>query len=51
MVNLWAQWCTPCKRELAIYQRFYERHRATVSVLGWERETAVIERWNEACGA
>ena len=24
---------------------------ATISVLGWERETAVIERWNEACGA
>lgn len=24
---------------------------ATVSVLGWEREAAVIERWNETCGA
>jgi broad specificity phosphatase PhoE len=23
---------------------------ATVSVLGWEREQPVIERWNEACG-
>jgi broad specificity phosphatase PhoE len=23
---------------------------ATVSVLGWERETPVVERWNEACG-
>jgi thiol-disulfide isomerase/thioredoxin len=34
VVNLWAQWCAPCKRELPIYQRFYERHRATVSVLG-----------------
>lgn len=22
---------------------------ASLSVLGWERETAVIERWNEAC--
>ena len=23
---------------------------ATISLLGWERETPVIERWNEACG-
>jgi broad specificity phosphatase PhoE len=23
---------------------------ATVSVLGWEREHPVVERWNEACG-
>jgi probable phosphoglycerate mutase len=22
---------------------------ATLSILGWERETAVIDRWNEAC--
>jgi probable phosphoglycerate mutase len=30
--------------------RLYELATATVSVLGWERETATIERWNEACG-
>lgn len=24
---------------------------ATVSVLGWEYETRVVERWNEGCGA
>jgi cytochrome c biogenesis protein CcmG/thiol:disulfide interchange protein DsbE len=34
VVNLWAQWCTPCRRELPIYEQFYEQHKGTVSVLG-----------------
>jgi cytochrome c biogenesis protein CcmG, thiol:disulfide interchange protein DsbE len=34
VVNLWAQWCTPCKRELPIYQEFFRRHGTAVRVLG-----------------
>jgi cytochrome c biogenesis protein CcmG/thiol:disulfide interchange protein DsbE len=34
VVNLWAQWCKPCKRELPIYESFYQAHHDQVSVLG-----------------
>lgn len=31
--------------------RHYALSTATLSVLGWERDNPVIERWNEACGS
>jgi thiol-disulfide isomerase/thioredoxin len=34
VVNLWAQWCKPCRRELPIYESFYQQHHDVVSVLG-----------------
>jgi broad specificity phosphatase PhoE len=30
--------------------RHFALDTATISILGWEREDAVIERWNEPCG-
>jgi cytochrome c biogenesis protein CcmG, thiol:disulfide interchange protein DsbE len=34
VVNLWASWCLPCKRELPIYAQFDRAHRDRVSVIG-----------------
>jgi len=33
----------------AVMAARYYMSTATLSVLGWERETSVIERWNEGC--
>ena len=34
VVNLWAQWCGPCREELPYYQRLHERAGDRVEVLG-----------------
>lgn len=34
VVNLWAWWCGPCKRELPLYAAFARKYRSRVSVLG-----------------
>lgn len=46
VVNLWAQWCEPCKRELPIYQAFFARHGASVPVIGidWQDTQADLAR-------
>ena len=31
--------------------RHFALHTATISILGWERENPVIDRWNAPCGA
>jgi cytochrome c biogenesis protein CcmG/thiol:disulfide interchange protein DsbE len=34
LINLWASWCTPCRRELPLYQAFAEKYAGKVDVLG-----------------
>ena len=34
VINLWASWCGPCKRELPKYQAFAEEYDGRVDVLG-----------------
>lgn len=34
VINLWASWCVPCRRELPIYQAFAEKYDGRVGVIG-----------------
>lgn len=34
VVNLWASWCPPCRKELPIYQQFHEKYGDRVAVVG-----------------
>jgi thiol-disulfide isomerase/thioredoxin len=34
VINLWASWCTPCRRELPLYQAYSKKYAGKVRVLG-----------------
>jgi cytochrome c biogenesis protein CcmG, thiol:disulfide interchange protein DsbE len=34
VVNFWAAWCVPCKREAPIFQKAYEDYRGRVAFVG-----------------
>jgi thiol-disulfide isomerase/thioredoxin len=34
VVNVWAQWCGPCREEIPLFQRLHERSSGQLRVLG-----------------
>ena len=50
VVNLWAQWCAPCRRELPIYESFYRAHQGKVSVLGVDWQDPLADRARQLAG-
>lgn len=34
VINLWAQWCGPCREELPIYEELHQKGKGKVKVLG-----------------
>ena len=38
VLNVWASWCGPCRREMPVLQDFHEQHGDTVPVLGIDFE-------------
>jgi cytochrome c biogenesis protein CcmG, thiol:disulfide interchange protein DsbE len=44
VVNLWAQWCGPCKRELPIYQEFFVQHGGQVPVIGVDWQDVLADK-------
>ena len=38
VLNLWASWCTPCREELPVLQKFHQRAKGKVAMLGVDFE-------------
>ena len=43
VINLWASWCVPCKKELPKYQAFSEKYAGKVDVVGIDFQETRVE--------
>lgn len=52
IINFWATWCQPCRREMRELQRLYDTHRGNLHVLAVNlgESADAVRNWSEQLG-
>ena len=47
ILNFWATWCPPCKKEMPLLQKYYEKNKDNIEILAvnMQEDPALIKDW------